>query len=236
MRSLLKFLGHLAGAGFLLGCVISCSSQREEGSLPSITPAIESVVQIRTFVRAENDVIGLLPLVEDGTGSGVVVHRDGYVLTCQHVVSDTAEVHVEIGADILIARIVAEDVFLDLALLKVDRELPNVASWGDSASLREGQPVFVIGYPFGITRAIRSGVVSSTTFAMESPFLVTDAAINPGDSGGGLFTDTGELVGVPARIFCAQGLRANVGIAYAIPGNTAHWFVNKHLPLRRAFE
>ncbi len=64
----------------------------------------------------------------------------------------------------------------------------------------------------------------------DGQFLVTDVQINPGDSGGGLFTDAGELVGVPARLQSVQGLGANIGIAYAIPGDIAHQFVTKNLP------
>jgi len=177
--------------------------------------ATSSVVEIRTQVV--DDESG--SLVPDGSGSGVIVDRRGYILTCWHVVN---------GA---VATVVAHDPDLDLALIQVGREMKHVTTWGDSDLLQPGDSVFAIGYPYDLARLVRRGVIASTDFIIaDGSFVVTDASVNPGDSGGGLFTESGQLIGIDARIQSVQGLAANIGIAYAITGNVAHWFVTHHLP------
>lgn len=190
-----------------------------------LEPAIKATVEIRTQVLEEGS------LVPNGSGSGVVIDKRGYIVTCWHVVADTNYVVVEWEGIHAIATVVAHDAGLDLALLKVEREMSNVAQWGNSDRLLAGDTVFAIGYPFDITRLIRRGVIASTDFVIEDgSFLVTDAQVNPGDSGGGLFTEGGQLIGIDARLQSVQGLGANIGLAYAITGNIAHYFVLQHLP------
>ncbi len=197
---------------------------------PTVAEMSNTVVEIRSSVLNEEGA-----LVEDGTGSGVVVDKSGYVLTCNHVVADTVQVLVEVDGVRSKATVIAQDARLDLALLKVDRQFPAAVTWGDSAKLKLGDTVFAIGFPFDVAKLVRKGIISSIGYSIESrPFVVTDAQINPGDSGGGVFDANGRFIGVSARIQSAQGLRANVGMAYFIPGNVAHWFVTQHMTALRS--
>ncbi len=187
--------------------------------------AIRAVAEVRTFEVAEDAV------TEQGTGSATMVDERGYLLTCLHVVAESDRIVIEWDGFHAVAIVVAHDDDLDLALLKIERPLPYTVAWGQSRKLHPGDAAYAIGYPFDLTRLLRCGIISSTNMVIEDgQFLVTDVQINPGDSGGGLFTDAGELVGVPARLQSVQGLGANIGIAYAIPGDIAHQFVTKNLP------
>lgn len=191
-----------------------------------ITETATSVVQIRSLVQSDGG------MAQVGSGSGVVVDTRGYVLTCDHVVDGVDQVMVDVGGFLSRATVIASDPYLDLALLRVDRGFSYAAPWGSSSALSLGDTVIAIGFPFDVAKLVRRGVVSSIDYNIEcNPFIITDAQINPGDSGGAVFNSSGELVGISARIQTSQGLAANIGIAYAIPSEVAHWFVNHHLPL-----
>lgn len=207
--------------------LMSCCTEREpaSGHAKVIQETLPVVLELRTRVIGPDAL-----LVDDGSGSGVVIRADGYLVTCAHVVHGAAEVTVDIGSDRVVATVVAADEFLDLALVHVEHHFDRVATWGDSSSLLVGDFVFDIGFPFDVSRLVSTGCVSSLTLSIRYPVVVTDAAINPGCSGGGLFSYRGELIGIPSALYSAQGLHANTGIAYAIPSNTAHLFVNRNLP------
>ncbi len=189
-------------------------------------------MEIRTFGKGEDGAE-----IELGTGSCLIVDRSGYILTCLHVVNGADRISVELENIHLTATVLARDETLDLALIHVDRQLPAAIVWGDSKALRLGDTVYAIGFPFDIARLLRRGTVAATAFEIEhSPFFVTDAQINPGDSGGGMFNENGELVGLPARIQSVQGLSANIGLAFAIPSDVAHWFVTHNMDVRVSSE
>ncbi len=167
-----------------------------------------------------------------GHGSGVVVDTRGYVLTCYHVVRDTASVTVEIADERVPATIVARDAFLDLALIKIDRTFSKAVRWGQSHKLRPGDFVFSVGFPFGFPKLASLGIVSALNYPINCPCLVIDANCNPGNSGGGLFDSTGALVGIPNQAFGAGPMLSFTRIGFAIPGNTARLFVIRNLPVR----
>ncbi len=211
--------------GFLVLVLTGCAPH--ESHREAVAVALPQVLEVRTKAIQEDG-----SLVEDGTGSGVIVGEQGYLLTCYHVISDTAEVYVDLGSQHLPAAVVAKDEILDLALLKVDACFGSdlVVRWGDSTALRPGDFVFVVGYPFDITELVSFGFISSSRFVINTPVLATDAPINPGNSGGGLFDSHGLLVGIPNRMYTPQRPPASCGIGFAIPGNTAHLFVIRNLP------
>ncbi len=197
-------------------------------TIPQIS---RSVVEIRSQATIEGELMFI------GSGSGVVIDPRGYILTCNHVVDDAERVQVDIDGFLLRAEVVAWDDQQDLALLKVDRVFTDIAVWGSSSDLVLGDTVWAIGYPFDVTKLVRRGVVSGLDFNIQgNPFVVSDAQINPGDSGGAVFNDRGQLVGISARIQCTQGLVANIGIAFCIPSDLAHRFVLKHLPIIKTLE
>ena len=157
-------------------------------------------------------------------GSGVVVDPDGFVLTNNHVVENADLIMVRVSEDEEYkARVVGKDPPTDLALLKVDvRRLP-AARLGDSNALRVGDWVLAIGSPFGLERTVTAGIVSAKGRVIGAgpydDFIQTDAAVNPGNSGGPLVNTRGEVIGINSAIFSESG--GSVGIGFAIPINLA---------------
>jgi putative serine protease PepD len=165
----------------------------------------------------------------DGTGSGFVLDRDGYILTNDHVVdgAQTVRVHFAKGAPVD-ARVVGTDPSTDLALLKIDpagRTLTPLAL-GSSSGLKVGQPAIAIGSPFRLEGTLTTGVISALGRSIDAPnnfsiddVVQTDAAINPGNSGGPLLDAGGRVVGINAQI--ATATQSNSGVGFAIPIDTA---------------
>jgi S1-C subfamily serine protease len=163
-----------------------------------------------------------------GTGSGFVIDRDGYVLTNAHVVDATGAITVSFSnGDRVDAKLVGTDASTDVALLKVSEpsDALHPIPLGDSATIQVGDPVVAIGNPFGYDRTITSGIVSAVARQIESPngfpinnAIQTDAAINHGNSGGPLLNMQGQVVGINSQI-ADSGVNANVGVGFAIPIN-----------------
>jgi serine protease Do len=154
-----------------------------------------------------------------GIGSGFIVSSDGYVLTNAHVVADASEVTVKLtDRREFVAKVIGVDKRSDVALIKIAATgLPTVR-FGDSARLRPGQWVVAIGSPFGFENSVTAGVVSATARPLDEnyvPFIQTDAAVNPGNSGGPLFNVDGEVIGINAQIYSRTG--GYMGMSFAIP-------------------
>jgi serine protease Do len=156
-----------------------------------------------------------------GVGSGFIISEDGYVLTNAHVVAGADEVTVRM-ADAkreFKAKVVGADERTDVALLKVDQDGLPVAKLGKSSTLQPGQWVAAIGSPFGFANTITAGIVSATERALPAdtyvPFIQTDVAVNPGNSGGPLLNLDGEVVGSNSRIYSRTG--GYMGVSFAIP-------------------
>jgi serine protease Do len=154
-------------------------------------------------------------------GSGFIVSKDGYVLTNAHVVDQAADVTVKLpDRREFPAKVIGADRLSDVAVLKVDgHDLPTI-TYGDPAQLEPGQWVAAIGSPFGFENSVTAGVISATARALgpESsvvPFIQTDVAVNPGNSGGPLFNLRGEVIGINSQIYSASG--GYQGISFAIP-------------------
>ena len=159
-----------------------------------------------------------------GQGSGVVVDADGYILTNRHVVyeSDTIKVKLSDGRS-LEGTIVGVDTLTDIALLKVDARGLIPVEWGNSDKLKVGSFVWAVGSPFGLERSITFGILSAKHRSAQvgqyhQDFLQTDAAVNPGNSGGPLVDSSGKLVGINTAIMG----ETYQGISFAVPSNVAH--------------
>lgn len=160
-----------------------------------------------------------------GQGSGVIVSRDGYIVTNNHVVADAVDVEVVLADRRQYkGKVVAGDPKTDVAVVKIQAtNLPSVV-WGDSSRLAVGDFVLAIGNPLGLSRTVTFGIVSAVGradvgVADFEDFVQTDAPINPGNSGGALVNIHGELVGINTAIASPTG--GNVGVGFAIPSNMA---------------
>ncbi len=153
-------------------------------------------------------------------GSGFIISQDGYILTNAHVIAQTDEVSVKLtNKREYTARVIGADPYTDVALIKIDASgLPAVAI-GDPAKLEPGEWVAAIGAPFGFENSVTVGVVSAKGRLLPNesyvPFIQTDVAVNPGNSGGPLFSTRGEVVGINSQIYSETG--GYMGISFAIP-------------------
>jgi S1-C subfamily serine protease len=171
------------------------------------------------------------------TGSGFLIDDDGHVLTNAHVVQGAQRVEVQFSEDgeSQQAEVVGMDPSSDIALLKVDdTQGATPLPLGDSTKAEVGDPVVAIGNPFGLDRTVTSGIVSALQRQIQAPngfsisdVIQTDAAVNPGNSGGPLLDASGQVIGVNSQIASQGG--GNEGVAFAVPITTARDVVNQLL-------
>ncbi|MGH8261705.1 MAG: DegQ family serine endoprotease [Steroidobacteraceae bacterium] len=157
---------------------------------------------------------------QKGTGSGFIVSPDGYILTNAHVVNDADQVTVRlVDRREFRAKVIGIDERTDIAVVKIAAHNLPVVKIGDSRRLKPGQWVVAIGSPFNFENSATAGIVSATARSLETdnyvPFIQTDVAVNPGNSGGPLFNVQGEVVGINSQIFSQTG--GYMGLSFAIP-------------------
>src|SRR5580658_9553191 len=162
---------------------------------------------------------------QHGVGSGVIVTKDGYILTNNHVVDGANEVKVTLndGRE-LKAKVVGRDPKSDLAVIKIDATDQPAITFADSSLSEVGDVVLAIGNPFAIGQSVTMGIISATGrggmgIEQYEDFIQTDAAINPGNSGGALVDAEGRLIGINTAIYSRSG--GNQGIGFAIPTDLA---------------
>ncbi len=202
----------------------------------AITKAVEkvgpAVVTVVGIIPGQYTVFGMTP-DQPVSGSGVIISKEGYVLTNNHVIEDTKEVSIILadGSE-RDAQVIGADAFSDLAVLKMEGDVPAVAPLGNSDSLKPGETVIAIGSPLGdFKNTVTAGVVSATERVLEinanyrmEGLIQTDAAINQGNSGGPLVNLAGEVVGINTIIVRGGGGYGSAvaeGLGFAIPSNTA---------------
>jgi len=159
-----------------------------------------------------------------GLGSGFIVDANGVILTNAHVVADADEVTVRlVDKREFKAKVLGSDKTTDIAVIKIEAKDLPVVRIGNPATTRVGEWVVAIGAPFGLENTVTSGIVSAKGRALPGdaavPFIQTDAAVNPGNSGGPLFNLKGEVIGVNSQIFSRSG--GNQGLAFAVPIDVA---------------
>jgi S1-C subfamily serine protease len=168
-------------------------------------------------------------------GSGIVLDKEGYILTNNHVIRGFDQIDVAMSDGTAVsAKIVGVDAGNDLALLKIDVPADKLspATLGDSSAVKSGQLVIAVGNPFGIEGSVTQGIVSGVGRTLGGgagrplrALIQSDAAINPGNSGGALFDINGNVIGITTAIENPSGDRVFVGIGYAVPINTAKRFI-----------
>lgn len=164
------------------------------------------------------------PQEKTAYGSAFFISKDGYLLTNRHVIDDASRITITLNdRRELDATLVGSDERTDIALLKVNGASFPELKIGDSNQLKVGEPVLAIGSPFGFDYSASAGIVSAKSRNMSGetsvPFIQTDAALNPGNSGGPLFNQRGEVVGVNSRIFSGTG--GYMGLSFSIPIDVA---------------
>src|SRR3954469_17276923 len=160
-----------------------------------------------------------------GEGSGFIVSADGYILTNAHVVADADEVTVRMtDRREYTAKVIGIDKRSDVAVIKIEGKQLPVVKLGDPSKLRPGEWVLAIGSPFTFENSVTAGIVSATGRSMPGedlvPFIQTDVAVNPGNSGGPLFNLNGEVVGINSQIYSRSG--GYMGLSFAIPIDVAN--------------
>ncbi len=160
-----------------------------------------------------------------GTGSGVIINKDGYIITNNHVIDKSQELSVTLNNNkIYTAQIIGTDPKTDIALLKIeaDEDLPFV-TFGNSDDAKIGEWVLAVGNPFNLTSTVTAGIISAKARDLSGnssqSFIQTDAAVNPGNSGGALVNTNGELVGINTAISSQTG--SYIGYSFAVPSNIA---------------
>jgi serine protease Do len=158
-------------------------------------------------------------------GSGFIISTDGYILTNAHVVEAADEITVKLNDKREFkAKVIGRDKNTDIALIKIDASGLSAVKFGDPGKLKVGEWVIAIGSPFGFDNSVTAGIVSAKGRSLPQenfvPFIQTDAAVNPGNSGGPLFNMRGEVVGINSQIYSRTG--GYMGLSFAVPIDVAN--------------
>ena len=188
----------------------------------------DELININVYERINPAIVAIEANIADGfsAGTGCVIRSDGVILTGSHVIDGAKEIDVTTSdGKIYKASVLAKmGKNKDLALLKiVPKSRLRTISFGDSSDVKVGQKVLAIGNPFGFSGTLTSGIVSRIDYAKGR--IQTDAAINPGCSGGPLLNSQGEVIGIYQSIYNPDNNISNIGIGFAIPINDAKKFI-----------
>ncbi|CDE60385.1 probable serine protease [Fusobacterium sp. CAG:439] len=206
--------------------------------------APDELINISVYEKINPAIVAIDANLTDGfsAGTGCVVRSDGVILTGSHVIEGAKDIDVTTyDGKVYKASILAKmGKNKDLALLKIDaKKNLKTISFGDSSDVKVGQKVLAIGNPFGFSGTLTSGIVSRIDYAKGR--IQTDAAINPGCSGGPLLNSQGEVIGISQSIYNPDNNISNIGIGFAIPVNDAKKFIetanlgNSHLTNKKRF-
>lgn len=197
-------------------------------SFSAASYAPDEQVNISVYEKISPAIVAIEAQVKDGVsaGTGCIVSSDGLILTGSHVVEDFKEIEVTThNGQTYKARFIAQmGQNNDLALIKINPKRPlNTVSFADSESVKVGQKVLSIGNPFGFSNTLTQGIISRIDYVKNR--FQTDAAINPGCSGGPLLNSTGQVIGISQSIYNPDHNISNIGIGFAIPSNEAIKFI-----------
>jgi len=228
---------------------ISLLEQINRENIRVINSALPSIVRISATVAIDprQELAGNLthipfpferrdstPFSEVAYGAGVVLRKDGLIVTNSHVVEEAQSIEVQLQDHrVFPATIVASNTQVDVAVLKIAAHDLKPLPWGDSDKVRVGEQVFAIGNPFDLGASASRGIISATGRSIPEPsasfedYLQTDAAINPGNSGGALINIHGELIGINVEIASTTG--ADRGVGFALPSKLLRFAISSLL-------
>lgn len=191
--------------------------------------SVHAVVHVKNIAATRSPFSSKPGIALQGTGSGVIVSPDGYIVTNNHVIQNASKLQVTLNNNqTYIAEVIGTDPKTDIALIKIDAEDLEYLPFGNSNNARVGEWVLAVGNPFNLTSTVTAGIISAKSRdlgadANVSSYIQTDAAINPGNSGGALVNTNGELIGINTAITSQTG--SYVGYAFAVPSNNARKIV-----------
>ena len=209
-------------------------STRVSSTNPNFTEAakktVHAVVHVKNLAITRSPFFGQRDgIALQGAGSGVIISPDGYIVTNNHVIQKANKLQVTLNNNQSYeAEVIGTDPKSDIALIKIDAENLDYLPFGDSNNAQIGEWVLAVGNPFNLTSTVTAGIISakSRDLGMDrniSSFIQTDAAVNPGNSGGALVNTRGELIGINTAITSQTG--SYVGYSFAVPSNNARKIV-----------
>ncbi len=185
----------------------------------------EEFVNVTVYEKINPAIVLVEAQLPEGisSGTGCIINKSGIILTSSHVINRSSYIEVTTAkGEIYKAEVIKSDIENDdLALLKITPKTPLSANikFGDSSTVKVGQKVLAIGNPFGFNGTLTTGIVSRIDY--ERNKIQTDAAINPGSSGGPILNANGEVIGISQSIYNPDNNKSNIGIGFAVPANEA---------------
>lgn len=184
----------------------------------------EEITNINVYEKINPAIVAIDAKIPTGvsSGSGCIINKNGTILTSSHVIDNSNNIEVTVANGEKYDALILEQTGLskDLALIKITPKQPlKTVKFGDSSNVKVGQKVLAIGNPFGFNGTLTQGIVSRIDYKKNK--IQTDAAINPGSSGGPLVNTTGEVIGINQAIYNPDDNVSNIGIGFAIPINEA---------------
>lgn len=192
--------------------------------------SVNAVVHVKNMAMTRNPFMGSRAgIALQGTGSGVIISPDGYIVTNNHVIQNASRLQVTLNNNQnYVAEVIGSDPKTDIALLKIEADDLDYLPFGNSDNAKVGEWVLAVGNPFNLTSTVTAGIISAKSRDLGidsnvSSFIQTDAAVNPGNSGGALVNIYGELIGINTAITSQTG--SYVGYSFAVPSNNARKIV-----------
>lgn len=223
-KLLINFAVFLCAAGIM-------PIQYAFADIPRLNYDRDEIINVTVYEKVNPAIVAIDAQVSDGvsSGTGCILTSDGLILTSSHVIDGASAIDVTTSKGEVYKASVSSIIGKnnDLALLKIKSKikLPTIAL-GDSSKVRVGQKVLAIGNPFGFNGTLTTGIISRIDY--ERNKIQTDAAINPGSSGGPIVNVNGEIIGISQSIFNPDNNKSNIGIGFAIPVNDAKTLISQY--------
>ena len=215
-------------SSLISGIMMNSSVQSKENDLKG-----EEFINVTVYERINPAIVLVEAQLLDGisSGTGCIINKKGIILTSSHVIDKASYIEVTTSkGEIYKAEVIkSERTNDDLALLKIQpqKPLPATIKLGDSSLVKVGQKVLAIGNPFGFNGTLTTGIVSRIDY--ERNKIQTDAAINPGSSGGPILNANGEVIGISQSIFNPDNNKSNIGIGFAVPANEVKKLISSYI-------